>query len=168
MLVIGIDPGTAITGYGIVREDDAGKLVAVDYGVITTPAGMQMPARLTIIYEELSAIIKKHKPSTSAVEKIFFSKNVKTAMSVGQARGVVLLSLDQAGIEIANYSPNEIKQAVTGYGGADKRQIQEMVKILLELDEIPKPDDAADALAVAICHLQYAKFQQIIEDEGSR
>jgi crossover junction endodeoxyribonuclease RuvC len=168
MLVIGIDPGTAITGYGIVREDDAGKLVAVDYGVITTPAGMKMPKRLTIIYEELSAIIKKHKLNTSAVEKIFFSKNVKTAMSVGQARGVVLLSLDQAGIEIANYSPNEIKQAVTGYGGADKRQIQEMVKILLELDEIPKPDDAADALAVAICHLQYAKFQQIIEDEGSR
>jgi len=168
MLVLGIDPGTAITGYGIVREDDDGKLVAVDFGVITTPAGMPLPERLSIIYDELNAVIKQHKPQTSAVEKIFFSKNVKTAISVGQARGVVLLSLEQAGIKIADYTPNEIKQSVTGYGGADKRQIQEMVRILLDLEEIPKPDDAADALAVAICHLQNAKFEQIVENEGSR
>ncbi len=168
MLVLGIDPGTAITGYGIIREDDDGKLVAVDFGVITTPAGMPLPERLSIIYNELNVVIKRHKPQTSAVEKIFFSKNVKTAISVGQARGVVLLSLEQAGIQIANYTPNEIKQSVTGYGGADKRQIQEMVRILLDLEEIPKPDDAADALAVAICHLQNAKFEQFIENEGSR
>jgi len=168
MLVIGIDPGTAITGYGLIREDDDGKLEAVDYGVITTPAGMQLPERLSIIYDELNAVLQKHQPQTSAVEKIFFSKNVKTAISVGQARGVVLLSLEQAGVNIANYTPNEIKQSVTGYGGADKRQIQEMVRILLDLDEIPKPDDAADALAVAICHLQNTKFEQVIENEGSR
>jgi crossover junction endodeoxyribonuclease RuvC len=168
MLVLGIDPGTAITGYGIIREDDDGKLVAVDFGVITTPAGMPLPERLSIIYNELNVVIKRHKPQTSAVEKIFFSKNVKTAISVGQARGVVLLSLEQAGIQIANYTPNEIKQSVTGYGGADKRQIQEMVRILLDLEEIPKPDDAADALAVAICHLQNAKFEQFIENKGSR
>lgn len=168
MLVIGIDPGTAITGYGLVREDDAGKLIAVDYGVITTPAKMKLSSRLSIIYDELNKVLKKYKPQTSAVEKIFFSKNVKTAISVGQARGVVLLSLEQTGIDIADYTPNEIKQAVTGYGAADKRQIQEMVKILLELEEIPKPDDAADALAVAICHLQHAKFAQILENEGSR
>ena len=166
MLVIGIDPGTAITGYGLVREDETGKLIAVDYGVITTPSSMQMPDRLSVIYEELNTVLSKYKPHTSAVEKIFFSKNVKTAMSVGQARGVVLLSLAQTGIDIANYSPNEIKLSVTGYGGADKRQIQEMVKVLLELEEIPKPDDAADALAVAICHLQNVKFQKLIENEG--
>ncbi len=167
MLVIGIDPGTAITGFGIIREDDDGNLIAVDYGVITTSSKLPMPDRLSIIYDELNAVIKKHSPQTSAVEKIFFSKNVKTAISVGQARGVVLLSLAQAGVDISNYTPNEIKQAVTGYGGADKRQIQEMVKILLDLEEIPKPDDAADALAVAICHLQNAKFEQFVENEGS-
>ena len=158
MLVIGIDPGTAITGYGLVRESPDGSLQAVDHGVILTPAKIPMPDRLTLIYEKLNEIINLHRPESSAVEKLFFQRNVKTAITVGQGRGVVLLALAQAGIPIGEYTPMEIKQAVAGYGGADKHQVQEMVRTLLNLDETPKPDDAADALAVAICHLHSAKM----------
>ena len=163
MLVIGIDPGTAITGYGLVRQVGAGQLEAVDWGVILTPAKTAMAQRLDQIYEGLNAVLQEHQPTSAAVEALFFQKNVRTAMSVGQARGVALLALQQAGLAIEDYSPNEIKQAVSGYGSADKRQVQTMVKTLLDLKEIPKPDDAADALAVAICHLHSEKTRQAID-----
>ena len=152
-LALGIDPGTATTGYGLVRLMPAGELVVVKYGVILTPKEASAPARLEMLYKELRALLKKYKPDTAAVEKLFFSKNVRTALAVGQARGVIMLALQLAGIEAFEYTPNEVKQAVAGYGGADKRQVQEMVRALLQLDSIPKPDDAADALAIAITHL---------------
>lgn len=163
MLVIGIDPGTAITGYGLVRESQDGTLISVDYGVVVTPSKIPMPQRLSQIYDGLKEVLHTHSPQSAAVEKLFFQKNVRTAMSVGQARGVALLALERAQIPIAEYAPTEIKQAVSGYGAADKRQIQEMVRTLLNLDEIPKPDDAADALAVAICHLHSARAQALYE-----
>jgi crossover junction endodeoxyribonuclease RuvC len=159
MLVIGIDPGTAITGYGVVRTHQGRDVEAVDYGVIETPAKTPMPERLVMLYEQLNQILTLHRPDTGAVEKLFFQKNVRTAISVGQARGVALLSLAQVGISIGEYTPNEIKLAVAGYGGADKYQMQQMVRLLLNLEEVPKPDDAADALAVAICHLHSAQAQ---------
>lgn len=163
MLVIGLDPGTAITGYGIVREDEEGGLVAIDFGVIKTPSRLPMPERLLKLHQALTKIIDLHHPENGAVEKLFFQKNVKTAISVGQARGVALLALAETGMPISEYAPMEIKQAVAGYGGADKRQVQLMVKALLDLEELPRPDDAADALAVAICHLHSAQMQSIFE-----
>lgn len=163
MLAIGIDPGTATTGYGVVQAAADGRLAAVAQGVILTPAGLAMPERLVLLYQELSAVLAEYQPQTSAVEKLFFQKNTTTAMSVGQARGVVLLALAQAGLPVAEYTPNEVKQAVAGYGGAAKRQMQEMVRVLLDLPEIPTPDDAADALAVAICHLHTDRTRQLYE-----
>ena len=163
MLVIGIDPGTAITGYGLVREDQNGKLTAVDFGVIKTPAQMPMPQRLLRIHRELKEIALLHHPDYGVVEKLFFQKNVRTAISVGQGRGVAILSLADLEIPVTEYTPLEIKQAVTGYGGADKTQVQYMVKVLLELEEIPKPDDAADALAVAVCHIHQARFNALTQ-----
>src|SRR5919106_3157310 len=157
-LALGIDPGTATTGYGLVRLLQDGSLVAVKYGVILTPKEATAPARLVTLYDELQDILEQHKPETAAVEKLFFSRNVTTALAVGQARGVVMLCLQQAGIEAFEYTPNEIKQAVAGYGSAQKRQVQEMVRALLLLSEIPKPDDAADALAVAITHLHTKRY----------
>jgi len=156
-LALGIDPGTATTGYGLVRLEPDGSLLAVKYGVITTPKNTPAPERLATLYEQMGELLRKHKPETAAVEKLFFQRNVTTAISVGQARGVVLLSLAQAGLDVFEYTPNEVKQAVAGYGSAGKRQVQEMVRVLLSLDEIPEPDDAADALAVAICHLHSAQ-----------
>ncbi len=153
MLVIGIDPGTATTGYGLVNEDESGRLTAVAYGVIKTPAKLPMPQRLRQLYRELKEIVILHRPDSAAVEKLFFQKNVRTAISVGQGRGVAILALAEAAIEISEYTPLEIKQAISGYGGADKAQMQQMVRALLNLDELPTPDDAADALAVAICHI---------------
>jgi crossover junction endodeoxyribonuclease RuvC len=164
MLVIGIDPGTAITGYGLVQDLPDGSLAIVDYGVIETPAGMEMPVRLLDLYRGLSNILLLHQPDCGAVEKLFFQKNVRTAISVGQGRGVVLLALAQAGLPVAEYTPLEVKQAVAGYGGADKAQVQYMVRALLNLQEIPRPDDAADALAVAICHLSSAKMRGLMAD----
>jgi len=157
-LALGIDPGTATTGYGLVRLEPDGGLVAVSYGIITTPKEASASARLEMLYDQLRTLLKKHKPETAAVEKLFFSRNVTTAIAVGQARGVALLALHQAGLEIFEYTPNEVKQAVAGYGSADKRQVQEMVRTLLLLDSIPKPDDAADALAIAITHLNTKRY----------
>lgn len=157
-LALGIDPGTATTGYGLVRLEQDGSLVAVNYGVILTPKDVSAPARLEMLYNELSGLLKEYRPETAAVEKLFFSRNVTTALAVGQARGVVMLCMQQAGIEPFEYTPNEIKQAVAGYGGAQKKQIQEMVRALLQLDFIPKPDDAADALAIAITHLNTRRY----------
>jgi crossover junction endodeoxyribonuclease RuvC len=162
VLVIGIDPGTALTGYGLVLEDSSGQLVVVEYGVVETPAKKPMPQRLSQLFHELTEVLARHNPDEAAVEKLFFSTNVRTAISVGQARGVALLALAEADFPIAEYSPNEIKQAITGYGGADKRQMQHMVRALLNMDEIPKPDDAADALAVAICHHHSARLRALM------
>jgi crossover junction endodeoxyribonuclease RuvC len=157
-LALGIDPGTATTGYGLVRLTRDGELVAVSYGIISTSKDSSPSARLEILFDELNKLLKKNKPDTAAVEKLFFSRNVSTALAVGQARGVVMLSLQKAGIEAFEYTPNEVKQAVAGYGSADKKQVQEMVRALLQLDSIPKPDDAADALAIAITHLNTNRY----------
>jgi crossover junction endodeoxyribonuclease RuvC len=157
-LALGIDPGTATTGFGLVRLEPDGSLTAVHYGVILTPKDASAPARLEILYNDLSDLLRKYQPDTAAVEKLFFSRNVTTAIAVGQARGVVMLCMQQAGVEPFEYTPNEIKQAVAGYGGAQKRQVQEMVRALLQLDFIPKPDDAADALAIAITHLNTKRY----------
>jgi len=158
MLAIGIDPGTATTGFGFVRLARDGEMVAVKYGVILTPKDATPPARLEMIYDQMNDLLREYKPETAAVEKLFFARNVTTGIAVGQARGVVMLALQKAGLETFEYTPKEIKNAVAGYGGADKRQVQEMVRALLQLDSIPKPDDAADALAVAITHLNTKRY----------
>lgn len=158
-LTLGIDPGTATTGYGLVRLAPDGGLIAVHHGVILTPKDATPPARLEMLYNDLRHLLKEYKPDTAAVEKLFFARNVTTGIAVGQARGVVLLALQQAGIEIFEYTPKEVKQAVAGYGSAEKKQVQEMVRALLQLDSIPKPDDAADALAIAITHLNTARYE---------
>jgi crossover junction endodeoxyribonuclease RuvC len=158
MLALGIDPGTATTGYGLVRLEPDGSLLAVNYGVITTPKNTPDAERLVTLYDQLQELLREYKPETAAVEKLFFQRNITTAITVGQARGVMLLALAQAGLEVFEYTPNEIKQAVAGYGSAGKRQMQEMVRVLLTLEDIPRPDDAADALAVAITHLHTNRF----------
>ncbi|GAB4448937.1 MAG: crossover junction endodeoxyribonuclease RuvC [Anaerolineae bacterium] len=135
------------------------QLQMVAGGVITTPAGMPLPQRLQIIYRELTALVAEWQPETAAIEELFFSKNAKTALAVGHGRGAAMLALANANLPIFEYKPLEVKQAITGHGGADKRQIQQMVKLLLNLDDIPRPDDAADALAVAICHLHSARLR---------
>jgi crossover junction endodeoxyribonuclease RuvC len=158
---LGIDPGTAITGYALVQEDDDG-LALVDCGVITTPAGQPLPSRLQTIYHGLEDLARHHAPDVAAVEELFFSRNARTALSVGHARGVTLLALAEAGLAIHEYKPLEIKQAIAGYGGADKYQVQEMVRMLLNLDAVPRPDDAADAVAVAVCHIHSARMNSLI------
>ena len=150
--VLGIDPGTAIVGYGIVKQI-GNKLKVIGHGCIKNASTMTQQERLIRIADGITALIAEHQPQEIAVEELFFSKNVKTAMTVAQARGVILLSAARAKILTAEYKPNQIKLAVCGYGSAEKRQVQEMVKRLLNMKEIVKPDDAADALAVAICHL---------------
>lgn len=151
MRIIGIDPGTGILGFGVI-DVIKGKVSLVDAGVIRTPVHEDDAVRLVTIFDELTEIIKDTKPEQMSVEKLFFARNVTTAMTVSQARGVVLLCGMQAGLTISEYTPMQIKQAVTGYGKAEKKQIQEMVRVILQLKEIPKPDDAADALAAAITH----------------
>ncbi|MBN1667459.1 MAG: crossover junction endodeoxyribonuclease RuvC [Anaerolineales bacterium] len=162
MLVIGIDPGTATTGYGLVRADRTGQLEMVAYGVVSTPADLPMPERLLQLYHQLKELILLHRPDSGAVEKLFFQRNVRTAISVGQGRGVAILALAEGAMPVAEYTPLEIKQAVVGYGNADKHQVQQMVRALLSLDDVPRPDDAADALAVAICHLHSARMRDLL------
>ena len=156
MLVIGIDPGTARTGYGIVRQSEDGSLTAVEFGVIVTDSEQALPQRLLLISKNLADLLLRHRPDSGAMEKLFIREHVNTALSVGQASGVALLTLAEADVPAYEYSPLEVKQAICGYGRADKTQVQEMVKALLGLEERPSPDDAADALAVAICHLHTA------------
>jgi crossover junction endodeoxyribonuclease RuvC len=151
MRIIGIDPGTGILGFGVI-ESDGQKNQLVDAGVIRTPVKEDDAVRLQTIFEELSDIIAYTKPAEMAVEKLFFAQNVTTAMTVAQARGVVLLAGQQAGLTIAEYTPLQIKQSLTGYGRAEKKQMQEMVRVLLGLKEVPQPDDCADALAAALVH----------------
>jgi crossover junction endodeoxyribonuclease RuvC len=157
MRILGIDPGTGILGFGVIEATTRG-IQLVDAGVIRTPVKEDDAIRLLTIYEELTDIIVQNKPAIMSVEKLFFSRNVTTAMTVSQARGVVLLCGQQAGLQLFEYTPMQIKQAITGYGKADKKQMQEMVRVLLQLKEIPRPDDAADALAAAITHSMTAHY----------
>lgn len=157
MIAIGFDPGTARLGYGVIETEPDPR--AIDYGVIVTDSDEPMALRLLDIHDAVTELIDRHQPSAVAVELLFFARNVTTAMTVGQARGVILLAAAQRGVVVAEYAPSEVKQAVVGYGKADKRQIQEMVRIMLGLDDLPRPDDAADALAVAICHVQVSPFR---------
>ncbi len=161
MISLGIDPGTASLGYGFVREHGDSSLEAVHFGVIRTRPGTAMPERLFNIYQELGGLIAEFKPDRAGVEELFFSRNVTTAITVAQARGVILLTLQSAGMPVAEYKPNMVKQAVTGYGGADKSQMGEMVRLLLNLDNAPKPDDAADALAVAITDIHSYRLSTV-------
>jgi len=151
MIVLGLDPGTATTGFGIVRYEE-GKLYAIDSGVLLTQPETAMPDRLLSIYNDVNTLLDTYKPDTVATERLFFDRNVTNALSVGRAIGVMLLAFAQRGLPWAEYTPMQVKQAVTGYGGAEKHQVQAQVVRLLSLVETPKPDDAADALAVAICH----------------
>ncbi len=149
MIILGIDPGTAKIGFGVINKTRELKLI--EYGCIQTPKNLKDSQRLIKLHEQLQKIIKKHKPDMVAVEDLFFFKNLKTAISVSQARGVILLTAAKLKVPISEYTPLQIKQAVTGYGRAEKKQVQKMVKMILNLKKIPKPDDAADALAAAIC-----------------
>lgn len=152
MRIIGIDPGTGILGFGVIDVEQNGKVALADAGVIRTEKHQPLDERLEEIYEHLQDVIKQSKPSVMVVEKLFFAQNITTAISVSHARGVVMLAGKRAGLEIVEYTPLQIKQALTGYGRADKKQMQEMVRVLLGLKEAPKPDDCADALAAAITY----------------
>jgi crossover junction endodeoxyribonuclease RuvC len=161
VLTLGIDPGTAIMGYGLVASDGRA-LKAIDYGALTTPSGLPPEERLRRLYEGLGAIIAVHRPDAVAVEELFFSANARTALAVGQARGVALLAAAQAGLRVHAYTPLQVKDAVAGYGKAGKEQVQFMAATLLDLREVPRPDDAADALAVAICHAHSARLGGLV------
>lgn len=152
MRILGIDPGTGIMGFGVIEADKNGKCRLVDGGVIKTAVKEDDAVRLSVIFDELMDVIAQTKPAEMAIEKLFFAQNVTTAMSVAQARGVAIVAGKQAGLKIAEYTPLQIKQALTGYGRADKKQMQEMVRVILGLREVPRPDDCADALACAITH----------------
>ena len=165
MMVLGIDPGTAITGYAFLTEDAAGEAQLLRYGVVETAAGTPMHRRLLAIHQQIVALVREFGPDALAIEELFFKRNVTTAITVGQARGVVLLAAAQAGLPVYEYKPAEVKQALVGYGNADKAQIQEMVRMMLDLAEAPRPDDAADAVAVAICHLHSQRLRGLI-DQG--
>jgi crossover junction endodeoxyribonuclease RuvC len=164
MITLGIDPGTAITGYGIIKEEQDGCLKVLDFGVIRTSADQSHGDRLVHLYKRIKELILLHQPEMGAVEKLFFERNVRTALNVGQARGVALLAMAELNMKIGEYTPLEVKQAVAGYGGADKNQVQQMVKAILGLEVIPHPDDAADALAVAICHIHSVKMRNLYDE----
>ncbi len=167
LVVLGIDPGTASTGYGVVARTAQGDFRLLACGVVRTEPGQAMHLRLLEIFRDLEAIIEEFQPHVMAVEELFFGRNVTTAISVGQARGAALLAAAVHGLTVAEYTPAAIKQALTGYGKADKAQMQQMVQHILELDQIPRPDDAADGVAVALCHLQQAVYQAALtETEG--
>lgn len=162
MLVLGLDPGLAIMGYGLV-ESRGQALVPVTYGVVRTSAQTPTSERLKTLHGALTEILDEYRPDVGAVEELFFGTNARTAMIVGQARGVLMLALAEAGLKAAEYTPMQIKQAITGHGGADKMQVQKMVRLLLNLKELPQPDDAADALAVSICHHHSAHLAALLE-----
>lgn len=160
MIILGIDPGTAITGWAVI-DGATSTPSAINFGCITSHAHSPLPQRLAHIYTELTALIERHHPTVIAVEQLFFSKNVKTALAVGHARGVVLLAAQQHGLAMFEYTPLQVKQNVTGYGKADKAQVQTMVTKMFRLKAVPKPDDVADALAIALCHHSMRKWQEI-------
>ncbi len=151
MRILGIDPGYGITGFGLI-DGERGQFSLLRYGAITTPAGMDFSARLEIIYEDMRKLLEVAKPDAVAIEELFFGQNVTTGIGVAQSRGVILLAIRQAGVPVFQYKPMQVKQAVVGYGNATKHQVQDMTKRLLKLEKLPKPDDAADAIAIALCH----------------
>ncbi|MBQ6864271.1 MAG: crossover junction endodeoxyribonuclease RuvC [Clostridia bacterium] len=151
MVILGIDPGYAIVGWGIVRYE-SNHFKTLDYGAVTTPAGMHFSDRLEKIFDGIDYLLDTYKPDAMSIEKLFFNTNQKTAIDVAQARGVILLAAKKAGVDIFEYTPLQVKQSVVGYGRAEKKQVQEMTRIILNLNAVPKPDDTADALALAICH----------------
>jgi crossover junction endodeoxyribonuclease RuvC len=163
MLALGLDPGLAITGYGLVRESPGGELSLIAYGAITTSAGDPLPERLLVIEQQLDGLLAQYRPDVVAIEELFFCRNVTTALIVGQARGVEILTVARHGVPVYEYKPMAVKQAVSGYGSASKAQVQEMVRLLLGLGEVPQPDDAADGVAVAICHLHSARLQGLVD-----
>lgn len=171
MLTLGIDPGTAIMGYGLVESGapavqrpgySSEELRMVEYGALHTPANMPLFERLPMLYEGILDLLNEHKPQAVAIEELFFNKNARTALAVGHARGVVILAAAHAGVPMSEYTPLQVKQAVVGYGRATKEQVQSMVRILLNMDHTPRPDDAADALAIAICHIHSRTYEQLI------
>lgn len=162
MLVLGLDPGLAITGYGFV-EGDGDNLRALSYGVLRTSSHLPLAERLLQLHEGLSELLVRYRPDVVALEELFFSTNARTAITVGEARGVLLFTMAEASLKVVEYTPLQVKQAITGYGQADKAQVQQMVRLLLHLAEIPRPDDAADALAVSICHHHSARMAKLLE-----
>lgn len=156
MIVLGVDPGTALLGYGII--EDGARPTLHGFGALATESTAAMPDRLSYLFDAVTGLIRDHRPDVLAIEQLFFARNVTTAIAVGQARGVVLLAAARSDVTVAEYSPSEVKHAIAGYGKADKKQMQEMVRIILGLDAVPQPDDAADALAIALCHAQTAPF----------
>ncbi len=159
-IVLGIDPGTALTGYGVVAQDSRGDYLLLACGVFRTAPTTPMPMRLREIFSDVQNLIDEFTPNEVAVEKLFFGRNVTTAISVGQARGAILLAAALRDLPVAEYTPAEVKQAISGYGNADKRQVQEMVQRTLNLAEPPQPDDAADGVAIALCHLQTVEYRR--------
>ena len=164
-MVLGVDPGTASMGWSVIRDEGV-RRVAVEWGVIHTPAGSAAAVRLQRIYADLTEVIERHRPGAAAVEQLFFSRNVTNALSVGQARGVALLAIANHGLDLHEYTPMQVKQAISGYGRGTKAQIGEMVRLLLQLDAVPTPDDAADALAIALCHLHSRQFARALAGAG--
>jgi len=161
--ILGIDPGIAIVGFGLVDKQGS-KIVPVQYGSIQTEAHTEEGLRLKQIYEAAGQLIDTYKPEALAIEKLFFNRNVTTAMTVGQARGVLVLAAVQKGLTVSEYTPMQVKQAIVGYGKAEKKQVQEMVRMVLRLQAVPKPDDVADALAIAVCHAHSSGFQQKLNE----
>lgn len=156
MVILGIDPGYATVGYGVL-EYNKGRFRVMDYGAVTTPAGVDFPSRLQMIFEGISELCDRFKPDCMSVEELFFNTNITTGIQVGHARGVILLAAKMKGVESFEYTPLQVKQSVVGYGRAEKHQVMEMTRQLLHLERIPRPDDAADALALAICHAHSSK-----------
>ena len=167
MVILGIDPGYAIVGYGILLSEN-NRIRVLDFGAVTTPAGMEFPQRLKVIFEDLGFLFQKYHPDVMSIEKLFFNTNKKTAVDVAQARGVIMLAAKMNGAEVKEYTPLQVKQSVVGYGRAEKKQVQEMTRLLLNLNGIPKPDDTADALALTVCHghsagSSYGKLNAILK-----
>lgn len=162
VIIMGIDPGIAIVGFGVI-EYKGNRFKVIDYGAVITESEVSFPNRLKQIYDKLIELFNMYKPDALAIEELFFNKNVKTAINVGQARGVEILAAVNSGIEVFEYTPLQVKQGVVGYGRAQKRQVQEMIKIILNLEKIPKPDDVADALAVAVCHAHSGNFRDMFK-----
>ena len=161
MIIVGIDPGIATLGYGVIEKDERGRCRAIDYGVVVTPKEESLPVRLALLEEGVQRVLETHRPDEVAMEELFFSKNITTGIAVAHARGVALLACVKACGRLYEYTPMQIKQALTGYGRADKKQMQSVVTSLLHLEEIPKPDDAADALAIALCHASTSRFGEL-------
>lgn len=162
LIIMGVDPGIAILGYGLLNME-GNRFNIISKGAIVTESTMSMPDRLSYIYNELNLLLRKYNPDAYAIEELFFNKNIKTALTVGHARGVAILAASNNKVPIYEYTPLQVKQAIVGYGRADKKQMQQMVKLLLSLEEIPKPDDVADALAVAICHGNSSKYSNLFK-----